>query len=132
MLPIIRLSPPELEDLKKQLAFLLEQGWIQPSQSPYGAPVLFARKKDGKLHMCVDYRALNKLTVKNRYPLPRIDEIFDSMQGATMFSRIDLDSAYHQVKIKEGDIPKTAFRTKFGHYEFRVMSFGLTNAPATF
>lgn len=132
VLPIIRLSPAELEDLRKQLTYLIEQGWIQPSQSPYGAPVLFARKKDGKLRMCIDYRALNKLTVKNKYPLPRIDEIFDALQGATIFSSIDLDSAYHQVQIKAEDIPKTAFRTKFGHFEYRVLCFGLTNAPATF
>ena len=130
--PIIRLSPLELDDLEKQISYLLEHGFIKPSQSPYGAPVLFAKKKDGKLRMCIDYRALNKLTVKNKYPLPRIDDLFDSLQGAKYFSKLDLNSAYHQVRINPGDTHKTAFQTKFGHYEYTVMPFGLTNAPSTF
>ena len=130
--PIYQLSPFELEECKRQLAELIEKDFIQPSKSPYGAPILFVRKKNGKLRMCVDYRALNKLTVKNRYPLPRIDELLDRLHNATVFSKLDLDSAYHQVRIEEQDIPKTAFRTRYGHYEWKVLPFGLTNAPATF
>jgi len=127
-----RLSEPELEILRERLTWLTEHGFIRPSRSPYAAPVLFARKKDGTLRMCIDYRALNKLTVKNRYPLPRIEDLFDRLRGATCFSKIDLDSAYHQVRVKPDDIPKTAFTTRYGHFEFLVLSFGLTNAPATF
>src|SRR3954467_5213615 len=129
---IYALSQEELQILKKTLQELLDQGFIRPSKSPYGAPILFVKKKDGSLRMCVDYRALNKLTIKNRYPLPRIDEIFDRVQGAKVFSKIDLCSGYHQIRIQDQDIPKTAFRTRYGHYEFTVMPFGLTNAPATF
>ena len=121
--------PPELKELKEQLRDLLEKGFIRPSTSPWGAPVLFVRKKDGSLRMCIDYRQLNKVTIKNRYPLPRIDDLFDQ-QGAKCFSKIDLRSGYHQVRVRETDIPKTAFRTRYGHYEFRVLCFGLTNAPA--
>ena len=127
-----RLSPAELEELHKQIKWLLEMGFIRPSKSPFGAQVLFARKKDGTLRLCIDYRALNKRTVKNRYPIPNIGELFDTLAGATVFSSIDLHSAYHQIRIKEEDIPKTAFKTKFGHYEFMVLTFGFTNAPATF
>src|SRR4051812_48194757 len=129
---IYALSQEELQILKKTLQELLDLGFIQPSKSPYGAPILFVKKKDGSLRMCVDYRALNKLTIKNRYPLPRIDEIFDRVQGAKVFSKLDLRSGYHQIRIQDKDVQKTAFRTRYGHYEFTVMPFGLTNVPATF
>ncbi|KAL0532575.1 hypothetical protein IC582_031288 [Cucumis melo] len=126
------MTPAELKELKVQLQELLDKGFIRPSVSPWGAPVLFVKKKDGSMRLCIDYRELNKVTVKNRYPLPRIDDLFDQLQGATVFSKIDLRSGYHQLRIKDGDVPKTAFRSRYGHYEFIVMSFGLTNAPAVF
>nr|GEY79330.1 putative reverse transcriptase domain-containing protein [Tanacetum cinerariifolium] len=118
--------------ISNQLKELQEKGFIRPSYSPWGAPVLFVKKKDGALRMCIDYRELNKLTIKNRYPLPRIDDFFDQLQGACCFSKIDLRSRYHQLRVREEDIQKTVFRTRYGHFEFTVMSFGLTNAPAVF
>ncbi|KAA0057631.1 pol protein [Cucumis melo var. makuwa] len=127
-----RMAPTELKELKVQLQESLDKGFIRPSVSPWGAPVLFVKKKDGSMHLCIDYRELNKVSVKNRYPLPRIDDLFDQLQGATVFSKIDLRSGYHQLRIKDGDVLKTAFRSRYGHYEFIVMSFGLTNAPAVF
>ncbi|KAL4020885.1 hypothetical protein IC575_019672 [Cucumis melo] len=126
------MAPAELKELNVQLQELLDKGFIRPSVSPWGAPVLFVKKKDGSMRLCIDYRELNKVTVKNRYPLPRIDDLFDQLQGATVSSKIDLRLGYHQLRIKDGDVPKTAFRSRYGHYEFIVMSFGLTNAPAVF
>ena len=131
-IPPYRMAPTELKELKEQLRELLEKGFIRPSISPWGAPVFFVRKKDGSLRMCIDYRQLNKVTIKNKYPLPRIDDLFDQLQGANHFSKIDLRSGYHQLRVRECDIPKIAFRTRYGHFEFVVMSFGLTNAPAVF
>nr|BAL46523.1 hypothetical protein [Gentiana scabra x Gentiana triflora] len=127
-----RMAPAELKELKIQLKDMLERNVIQPSTSPWGAPVLFVKKKDGSLRMCIDYRALNNLTIKNKYPLPRIDDLFNQLQGKKVFSKIDLRSGYHQLKIKVADRPKTAFSTRYGHYEFLVMPFGLTNAPSAF
>ncbi|GKA74904.1 putative reverse transcriptase domain-containing protein [Tanacetum coccineum] len=127
-----RLAPSELKELADQLQELSEKGFIHPSSSPWGALVLFVKKKDGSFRMCIDYRELNKLTVKNRYPLPRIDDLFDQLQGSSVYSKIDLRSGYHQLRIREEDIPITAFWTRYGHYEFQVMPFGLTNAPAVF
>ena len=131
-LPPYRMSPAELKELKTQLQELVDRGFIRPSISPWGAPMLFVKKKDGTWRLCIDYRQLNKVTVRNKYPLPRIDDLFDQLQGAKVLSKIDLRSGYHQLRIRESDIPKTAFRTRYGHYEFLVMSFGLTNAPADF
>ncbi|GJW79269.1 putative reverse transcriptase domain-containing protein [Tanacetum coccineum] len=127
-----RLAPSEMQELSNQLQELTDKGFIRPSSSPWGAPVLFVKKKDRSFRMCIDYRELNKLTVKNRYPLPRIDDLFDQLQGSSVYSKIDLRSGYHQLRVREEDIPKTTFRTRYGHYEFQVMPFGLTNAPAVF
>ncbi|GJW37456.1 putative reverse transcriptase domain-containing protein [Tanacetum coccineum] len=127
-----RLAPSEMQELSNQLQELADRGFIRPSTSPWGAPVLFVKKKDGSFRMCIDYRELNKLTVKNRYPLPRIDDLFDQLQGSSVYSKIDLRLGYHQLRVRDEDIPKTAFRTRYGHYEFQVMPFGLTNAPVVF
>ena len=126
------MAPVELKEFKLQLQELLEKGFIRPSVSPWGAPVLFVKKKDGTLRLCVDYRQLNKMTVKNKYPLPRIDDLFDQLKGENVFLKIDLRSGYHQLRIKGVDVHKTTFRMRYGHYEFLVMPFGLTNAPAAF
>jgi hypothetical protein len=126
------MATAELKELKEQLQELLTQGFIRPSVSPWGAPMLFVKKKDGTLRMCIDYSGLNDVTIKNKYPLPMIDELFDQLQGAGCYSKLDLRQGYYQVKVKEEDIPKTAFNTRYGHFEFVVMPFGVTNAPATF
>jgi hypothetical protein len=127
-----RMSLLELTDLKIQLQELLDKEYIGPSVSPWRAPVLFMKKKDGTLRLSIDYRQLNKMTIKNKYPLPRINDLFDQVGGAKIFSKMDLRSSYHQVRIKDKDINKTSFRTRYGHYEFAVIPFGLTHSPATF
>ncbi|GKD90499.1 putative reverse transcriptase domain-containing protein [Tanacetum coccineum] len=125
-LPLVR------QELSDQLQELADRGFIRPSTSPWGAPVLFVKKKDGSFRMCIDYRELNKLTIKNRYPLPRINDLFDQLQGSSVYLKIDLRSGYHQLRVRDEDIPKTAFRMRYGHYEFQVIPFGLTNAPVVF
>ena len=127
-----RMAPLELKELKVQMEELVSKGFVRPSTSPWGAPVFFVKKKDGSLRLCIDYRELNKVTIRNQYPLPRIEDLFDQLQGAKVFLKIDLRSGYHKLKIRSKDVPKTAFRTRYGHYEFLVMPFGLTNAPAVF
>ena len=122
----------ELQELRVQLQELLDKGVIRPSTSPWGAPVLLATKKDKTLRLCIDYRQLNRVVIKNTYPLPRIDDLFDQLRGARVYSKIDLRTGYHQLRVKDTDIPKTAFKTRYGHFEFTVMPFGLTNAPAAF
>ncbi|GJU41564.1 putative reverse transcriptase domain-containing protein [Tanacetum coccineum] len=125
-----RLAPSEMQELSNQLQELADRGFIRPST--WGAPVLFVKMKDGSFKMCIDYRELNKLTIKNCYPLPRIDDIFDQLQGLSVYSKINLRSCYHQLRVRDEDIPKTAFRMRYRHYEFQVMLFGLTNAPVVF
>ncbi|XP_052723068.1 uncharacterized protein LOC108318967 [Vigna angularis] len=127
-----RMPPVELAELKTQIEELMDRQFIGPSVSPWGAPVLLVKKKDGSSRLCIDYRQLNKLTIKNKYPLPRIDDLLDQLHGAAVFSKIDLRSGYHQIRVKEEDIQKTAFRSRYGHYEYVVMPFGVTNAPAVF
>jgi hypothetical protein len=129
---LYRMPSKELAELKIQLQELLDKGFIQPSSSPWGCPAIFVKKKDKTLRLCVDYHPLNKVAIKNKYPLPRIDLLFDSLARAKVFSKIDLRSGYHQIKIHPKDIPKTAFTTRYGLYEYLVMSFGLTNATAHF
>nr|GEY01672.1 putative reverse transcriptase domain-containing protein [Tanacetum cinerariifolium] len=127
-----RLAPFEMQEFSAQLQELTDKGFIRPSSSPWGAPFLFIKKKDGSFHMCIDYRKLNKLAVKNRYLLSRIDNLSDQLQGSSVYSKIDLGSDYHQLRVREEDIPKTAFKTRYGHYEFQVVPFGLTNASTVF
>ena len=127
-----RMAPVELQELRVQLKELLDRRFIRPSTSPWGTPVLFAKKKGKTLRLCIDYRQLNRVTIKNRYPLPRIDDLIDQLRGVQIYFKIDLRTSYHKLKVRETDIPKTAFRTRYGHFEFTVMPFGLTNAPGTF
>ena len=117
-MPPYRMAPVELRELKEQLQELLDKSFIRPSTSPWGALVLFVKKKDGTLRLCIDYRELIKVTVKNKYPLQRIDDLFDQLQGVQYFSKIDLRSGYHQLRIREADVSKTTFHTRYGHYEF--------------
>ena len=126
------MSPTELDELKRQIDDLESKHILRPSKSPFGAPVLLTKKKDGTWRFCVDYRALNAITVKNKYPLPRVDELFDRLHGTRYFSKLDLRSGYWQIRVREEDVPKTAFRSRYGSYEWLVLPMGLTNAPATF
>ena len=127
-----RMAPVELQELKVQLQELLDKGFVRPSTSPWGALVLFSKKNDKTLQLCIDYRQLNRVTVKNRYLLSRIDDLFDRVKRARVYSNINLHTGYHQLRVKETDIPKTAFRMRYGHFKFTVMPFGLMNAPAAF
>jgi hypothetical protein len=127
-----RVFGPELVELKKQIDELSEKGYIRPSTSPWATPMLFVEKKDGTKRMCIDYRSLNEVTIKNKYPLHRIEDLFDQLRGASVLSKIDLRSGYHQLRIRPSDIPKTTFIIKYGLYEFTIMSFGLTNVLAYF
>ncbi|GJX77943.1 putative reverse transcriptase domain-containing protein [Tanacetum coccineum] len=127
-----QLALSEMKKFSEQQQELPDKGFIKPSSSPWGALVMFVKKKDGPFRMCIDYQELNKLTMKNRYPLPRINDLSDQLQGSSVYSKIDMRSGYHQLRVLEEDILKTAFRTRYGHYEFQVMPFGLTNAPAIF
>ncbi|KAH0724973.1 hypothetical protein KY284_000838 [Solanum tuberosum] len=131
-IPLYRMAPSELKELREQLKDLLDKGFIRPSISPWGVLVLFVKKKYCSLRMCIDYRQLKKFTIKNKYPIPRIDDLFHKLQGASNFSMIDLRSGYYQLRVRDSDIPKIAFRTWYGHYEFVGMSFGLTNAVVAF
>ena len=127
-----RMAAVELQELRVQLQELLDKRFIRPSTSPWGAPVLFAKKKGKTLRLCIDYRQWNRVMIQNRYPLPRIDDLFDQLRGVRVYFKINLRTGYHQLRVRETDIPKTAFRTRYGHFEFTVMPFGLTNAPAAF
>ena len=127
-----RMAPVELQELKVQIQELLGKDFIRTSTSPWGAPVLFAKKKDKTLRLCINYRQLNRVTIKNRYPLPRIDDLFDQLRGVQVYSKINLHTGYHQLRVREANIPKTTFRMQYGRFEFTVMPFGLTNAPAAF
>ena len=129
---LYRQTPEELQETKRQIEEYLTAGHVRPSTSPFGAPVLLVKKKDGSMRMCIDYRGLNKITEKNNFPLPRIDDLHDRLVNATWFTKLDLYSGYHQIPIRLGDEHKTAFTSRYGTYEFIVMPFGLTNAPATF
>ena len=126
------MAPAEFKELKARLEELLRKGFIRPSTSPWGAPILFVKKKDESLWLRIDYKQLNRVTIHSHYPLPRIDELFDQLHGSRVYSKIDLRSGYHQLTVLENDVSKTAFRTRYGHYEFLVIPFGLTNALATF
>ena len=126
-----RMAPAELKELKIQIQELLDKGFIRPSVSPWCALVLFVKKKDGTLRMCIDYLKINKVTVKNKYRLLRIEDLFDQLKGTGVFSKIDLRSGYYQLRVKDVDVPRTTFRCRYGHYELLVMPFGLTNAPTT-
>ena len=127
-----RVAPVELQELRVQLQGLLDKGFIRPSTSPWGASVLVAKKRGKTLRLCIDYRQLNKVTIQNQYLLPRTDDLFDQLRGARVYFKIDLRTGYHQLRVRETDIPKKAFRTRYGHFDFTVMPFGLTNAPAAF
>ena len=127
-----RMASVELQELKVQIQELLGKGFIRPSTSPWGAPVLFSKKKGKTLRLCIDYRQLNRVTIKNRYPLPRIDDLFDQLRGMRVYSKIDLRTSYHQLRVREADILKIAFKMRYGHFKFTVMPFGLTNAPTAF
>ena len=131
-MPPHRMAPIELQELTVQLQELLDKGFIRPSTSPWGAPVLLAKRKDKTFRLCIDYRQLNRVIIKNRYPLPRIDDLFDQLRGARVCFKIDLRTGYHQLRVREIDIPKTTFRTHYGHFEFTVMPFRLTNVPVAF
>ena len=120
-----RMAPVELQELRVQLWELLDKGFIRPSTSPWGAPVLFAKKKDKTLRLCTDYRQLNRVTIKNRYPLPRIDDLFYQLRGARVYSKIDLRTIYHQLRVRDTNIPKTAFRKRYGHFEFTGDALGI-------
>ena len=127
-----RMAPTKLKELKVQMEEMVNKGFVRPSTSPWGAPVLFVKKKDGRMRLCIDYRELNKITIRNQYPLPRIDDLVDQLQGAKVFSKIDLRSGYHQLRVHDEDVSKTVFRTRYRHFEFLVMPFGLTNVVAAF
>ena len=131
-IPPYRMALTELKELKTELQDLVDKGFIQPSVSPWGTPILFVKKNDGTIRLCVDYRQLNKVTIKDKHPLPRINDLFDQLQGASVFSKIDLRSGYHQFKMRESNVSKMVFKTRYGHYKFLVMPFVLTNAPTAF